>query len=282
MTNEKTLCIYHGNCADGFAGAWVVRKAFGERVDFHAGVYGAPPPEVRGRGVVLVDFSYPRNVIERLADEADYILVFDHHKSAIADLAGFQHPKVRMVLDNNRSGARIVWDFFFVANPPQLVLHIEDRDLWRFALPGTREIAAGLFSHPYDFELWDTLMEPDSLASLEADGRAIERKHQKDVDELLKITTRSMVIGGVTVPAANLPYTMASDAAGQLAINMPFAATYYDTATERFFSLRSASDGMDVSEIAKLYGGGGHKHAAGFRVSLNKASPVEIGAEVVA
>ena len=29
------LCIYHGNCADGFGAAWVVRRALGFAVDFH-------------------------------------------------------------------------------------------------------------------------------------------------------------------------------------------------------------------------------------------------------
>jgi nanoRNase/pAp phosphatase (c-di-AMP/oligoRNAs hydrolase) len=36
--------------------------------------------------------------------------------------------------------------------------------------------------------------------------------------------------------------------------------------TSAIFSLRSTEEGLDVSEIAKLYGGGGHKHAAGFKV----------------
>jgi len=44
---SKILCIYHGNCADGFGAAWAVRHALGDRdVEFHAGVYGNPPPDV--------------------------------------------------------------------------------------------------------------------------------------------------------------------------------------------------------------------------------------------
>jgi hypothetical protein len=37
------MCIYHGNCADGFGAAWVVRKALGE-IDFHGAKYQEPPP----------------------------------------------------------------------------------------------------------------------------------------------------------------------------------------------------------------------------------------------
>jgi uncharacterized protein len=45
----------------------------------------------------------------------------------------------------------------------------------------------------------------------------------------------------------------------------PFAACFWIDGKEMAFSLRSAPDGLDVSEIAKRFGGGGHQHAAGFR-----------------
>lgn len=78
----KPLCIYHGNCADGFAAAWSVWKALGaDNVDFHSGVYGQQPPDVTGRKVILVDFSYKRPVLEAMATQATSILILDHHKN---------------------------------------------------------------------------------------------------------------------------------------------------------------------------------------------------------
>ncbi|MFB5634981.1 MAG: bifunctional oligoribonuclease/PAP phosphatase NrnA, partial [Candidatus Nitrosomaritimum aestuariumsis] len=71
------------------------------------------------------------------------------------------------------------------------------------------------------------------------------------------------------VPVANLPYTLVSDAANKLAEGEAFAACYWDTEDGRVFGLRSFSKGSDVSEIAKEYGGGGHRNAAGFRVDWN-------------
>jgi hypothetical protein len=67
------------------------------------------------------------------------------------------------------------------------------------------------------------------VTELIAEGTAIERKHFKDVNELLKVTTRRMLIGGYNVPIANLPYTLVSDAAHQLAKGEPFAGCYWDT-----------------------------------------------------
>jgi len=86
----KKMCIYHGNCADGFGAAWVVRKALGDDVEFVPGVYGQEPPDVTGKDVVIVDFSYKYDVLRALAVAANSIIVLDHHKSAADDLVRFE------------------------------------------------------------------------------------------------------------------------------------------------------------------------------------------------
>ena len=63
----KPLCIYHGNCADGFGAAWAVRQYFGDgNVEFHAGLHGEAPPDTTGRDVVIVDFCYKRPVLDKM------------------------------------------------------------------------------------------------------------------------------------------------------------------------------------------------------------------------
>ena len=62
----KPLVIYHSNCADGFSAAWCFWHKYGEACDFHAGVYGKEPPDVTGRDVYLVDFSYKADVVEQM------------------------------------------------------------------------------------------------------------------------------------------------------------------------------------------------------------------------
>ena len=169
----------------------------------------------------------------------------------------------------------IDWNVTARTGDPHIKKHIEDRDLWRFALNGTREIQANVFSYPYDFDVWDTLME-QPVENLIAEGRAIERKHFKDIGELLGVVTRRMVIGGHNVPVANLPYIHVSDAAHQLAKGEPFAACYWDTPKGRVFGLRSSDAGLDVSEVAKQYGGGGHRNSAGFTVNYDTARTFEV------
>lgn len=274
MKMTKPLVIYHSNCADGFSAAWCFWHRYGDACDFHPGTYGQQPPEVTDRCVYLVDFSYKRDVVLKMLEAAAHIMLIDHHKTAIEDLAGIESGKFSAVTDLNRSGATLAWDFLFPdESRPLLLGHVEDRDLWRFKLPGTREIQAFVFAHEYTFELWDKLMAADQaeLLKMTAAGAAIERKHHKDVAELVAVCKRRMVIGGHDVPTASLPYTLASDAGHLMAQGEPFAACYWDTDEHRCFSLRATDDGMDVSEIAAQYGGGGHAKAAGFKVPRTHA-----------
>lgn len=305
----RPLCIYHANCLDGFTAAWIVHRALLGEVDLYPGVYQNPPPllEVSGRPVIFVDFSYKRDAMLSLRDRSKGILILDHHKSAIEDLKPVTHDMVQFsdtdnrvpswelfldyigmdarlnnreiyaVFDVERSGAGLAWDFFNPNTPrPQLVNYVEDRDLWRFALPNTREINASLFSYEYDLDIWDAVMDLDPDQHYQM-GSSIERKHHKDVRELVKVVTRDMRIDGYVVPVANMPYTYTSDAGHLLSKDRPFAACYWDTREGRVFSLRSCEGGMDVSAIAKKYGGGGHRNAAGFRVPFDRLKEFEIG-----
>lgn len=284
---NKPLCIYHGNCDDGFAAAWCVRH-FIPDAEFYPGVYQRDPPDVTGRDVLMVDFSYKRPVIDKISNVARSLLILDHHKTAQADLADL--PKelewshwrrlynsdwrgqvcIRAALfDMERSGAGLTWDYMASGNlRPAFIDYIEDRDLWRKSLPGGDEFTIALRSYPQDFEVWDRLVEggPENLI---AEGKAIMRYYRLRVEEL-KRSAYMATIDGITCCIANAPYFAASEVAGEIAERNEhgFGACYFEVEKDRWqYSLRSRGD-FDVSEIAKKFGGGGHKNAAGFTVDF--------------
>ena len=261
----KPLCIYHGFCADGFTAAWVVWKWYGEgQVEFHAATHGESPPDIEDREVYVVDFSYPRPAIEAMARQATKLTVLDHHRTAAQDLEGLirNDGVVDGVFDMGKSGCLLTWEWFFEdRQPPPALLAVNDRDLWTFERSGTREIFSALTSYPYAFETWETLMEADR----HQEGIALERKQQKDIAETIAAGSHLITIAGHTVPACNVPSPWASDAGHMLAPGHPFAACFWIDGEQIAFSLRSAPDGLDVSEIATRFGGGGHPHAAGFK-----------------
>lgn len=268
----KRLCIYHGNCLDGYGAAWAVRHALGDNIQFYKGIHQQPPPDVDGLDVYLVDFSYKKEVLEDMLNTAASVTILDHHISAEEDLSELlKAGKINGLFDINKSGAMLAWQWFNPGKPPPvLIKHIQDRDLWLFKLDGTREINAALSSYPFDFKVWDKLMSSnhDELKTLKRDGEAIERKLQKDIKELIASGVRRMIIAGYDVPVLNASSAYVSDAGHIMSIGEAFAACYWDHPDGRSFSLRSGKDGIDVAEVAKKYGGGGHKKAAGFTVQI--------------
>lgn len=266
--SSRPLVIYHANCADGFSAAWCFWRMYGNEADYFPGVYQQTPPNCAGRNVYLVDFSYKAPVVREILKVANLVYLIDHHKTALEDLQDIVDPRFKRYCDLERSGAMLAWNFLFTESPPPLLNHIQDRDLWQFKLPNTREIQANVFSYEYSFEIWDKLMSADQveLLKMTAAGAAIERKHHKDIAELVAVCRRMMLIGHYNVPVASMPYTLTSDAGHLMAKGYPFAACYWDTTEGRIFSLRSTEEGIDVSEVAKEFGGGGHMRAAGFKV----------------
>jgi hypothetical protein len=161
----------------------------------------------------------------------------------------------------------LAWEWAHQRPAPWLLLHIQDKDLWQWALPGSREINAALSSYPYDFRLWDSFTQ-DRLVE---EGRAILRYEHEMVSKL--VAEKALVtFQGQTVPAVQSAI-LNSQIGERLSGQYPFVIIWHDRDGRRYFSLRSREDGPDVEAIAKQYGGGGHRHAAGFSVPLGKHGP---------
>jgi oligoribonuclease NrnB/cAMP/cGMP phosphodiesterase (DHH superfamily) len=207
--------------------------------------------------------------MEEMARQARKLTVIDHHLTAAQDLEGLiRHDGVvDGVFDMDKAGCLLTWEWFFKDKaPPPALLAVSDRDLWTFELPGTRELFFALTSYPYDFATWETLMDDARLEALRQEGIALERKQRKDIAETKAAGSHLITMAGHTVPACNVPPPWASDAGHLLAQGHPFAACFWIDGQQIAFSLRSAPDGLDVSEIATPFGGGGHRHAAGFKL----------------
>lgn len=267
----KTLVIYHGKCLDGFTAAWCAWRLFGDFVEYLPAAYVSQPPDVTGRDVYIVDFSYPRAQLLEMHAKADSLRVLDHHKTAQADLDGLDF----CTFDMNRSGAGMAWDEFYPGQPrPALVDYVEDRDLWRFKLPMSKEVNAYIGSYDLTFDNWNTIARAieEDLGGVVNIGSALLRAVDRYVKEMSAVA-RMRVIDGHTVPVVNAPYINTSELVGYLAeqnSDAPFAAAWYQSSAGFYkYSLRSrGANGADVSAIAKQFGGGGHKNAAGFSVPM--------------
>ena len=270
------LILYHDNCFDGFCAAWVFHRVF-PSAKFKAVQYESTPPDVTGYDVFIVDFSYSRAVTEQLAATANSIVILDHHRTALSALEGLPYA----TFDMSKSGARLAWEYVWDhapnqtvkdgwhtrEHPPWIVQYVEDRDLWKFSLPASREVNAAIRSYPKTFELFDQYYSGQSW-ELVSQGTAILRAEQQIVQEHLP-HARPLKFKGVEPSGLVVNATiLISEIAQSLAISEAFGAVFVQRLDgSQLWSLRARPDGADVRLIAEKFGGGGHKQAAGFKLN---------------
>jgi oligoribonuclease NrnB/cAMP/cGMP phosphodiesterase (DHH superfamily) len=203
------------------------------------------------------------------------IVILDHHKTAQEALEKWfnnNSPKNSTVwFDMNKSGARLAWEYFHPNTPvPFLIKLIEDRDLWRFTFGDMAKhvhLALGL-KH---WKQWVKYTESeDKVIFLAEEGRTIMNFVNMQIKKIIYSPPREFALTGDTVPLYNIPGFIVSECLDQALTKYPecpYAVGYFEMPGKRIYSLRSKTGvGADVSEIAKRFGGGGHKHAAGFSI----------------
>ncbi len=282
----QTLCLHH-NDADGRASAAIVRRALGDDVQLYEMDYGNSLPldqVLVSEHVIVVDFSLPREDMQRLAAHHQFTWI-DHHKSAIDELADIasEWPGVR---DVGEAACVLTWKYFFPDQPvPRAVILIGDRDIWRWAEADTGSFNEGLYqlnTYPRNDKLWGPLLDNDTetISRIIAQGEILREARLREIHR--NITSRGFPVSfeGYHTLAVNLH---GSGDIGQQIRNMGYRIAYCYTDSVQngrlttFVTLYSAE--VDVSQIARRFGGGGHAGAAGFHFERGP-SPFPPGALV--
>jgi oligoribonuclease NrnB/cAMP/cGMP phosphodiesterase (DHH superfamily) len=260
-TDIKTL-IYHKDCTDGFCAAYYFWKKYPDSIFIALPAGSLECPELETYEVVLADISFPRNVLIELS-KTHKLTVLDHHKSAKEDCDGLEFCK----FDMEKSGAGLMWDWLYPGEKrPWLVNYVEDRDLWKFKLPNSREVSHVLLSTLFTFESFECLEEIDQN-ELELIGIKLSQYKDIIIDFIVQQAEEFEYNGFRGMIVNSSAKQLTSEVAEILAARYGLAVVWYRSKNEMYFySLRSTiQSGIDVANIAKTFpGGGGHKHAAGF------------------
>lgn len=278
---RDAVVIYHAHCNDGAMAAAIFMDEVGEWYNdisyVGAGYNIGTVPDVQDKEVYLLDFSYPKDTIVGMLEQAHSVTVVDHHKDALAALEGISDFKFNMGYSSiSQCGAENTYRMLNSGETPRVVKLIGDRDMWEFAYSETRAFTAGLALLDITPEnMLNVLSWTDAqIDECAAKGSNILEYKQQLYKDHIKQCTRYMVIGGCAVPVCNANGAFASEIGEAMYDGIyrhsSFVATYYDTAEKRCFSLRSRrGSGVFVDGIARQYGGNGHPHAAGFKVPRN-------------
>ncbi len=291
---KKYLCCYHANCQDGFSSAYVVWRFFNEsqrldEIDFVPCMYGDPVPNIDDRVVFIVDFSFPPAVLFEAAKKAHKVVILDHHESAIKKwhvdgLDIDSRFEVYFSEDNSKSGVGMTWDYFYrnatKEEMPAMLHNSQDYDLWKKppnCAKYTREIITYVYSTEIiakqQFARFHELVETYPVDKMVANGEVILEYQKVLLAQVFTIGARKVDFDGIKAIMVTVPYALTS-LAGSLLYDkhqdVEFAVMYEDNHLRgvRKVSLRSRDGGESVNIIAERFGGGGHKHAAGFEIPL--------------
>ena len=260
------LVLYHANCNDGFGAAYSAWKLLGNRAEYIACSHGSPPPDVKGKKVVCLDFSYNNKITKDLINEADDFWVIDHHKSAMVEL----HDVSNTFFDMTKSGAMLAWEFFHPGKEaPKFIQYIQDRDLWKWELAYSKEFSAAFDMVPWEFEEYEKF-EDDSVFDDAVKRGSYILAYSKTVIKKVCDKAQKRRFAGKDVLVVNSSHWM-SEIGARLAPDCDFAMIWFYDHEKLGYScsLRAFHDTTDVSEIAKKFGGGGHKKASGFRLDAD-------------
>ncbi len=277
----QTLIIYHRDCWDGIAAAWAATKGLSGGIgtfELMSAQYKEEPPaasEIRYRDVYIVDFSYPREDLLKMKRLANTLQVYDHHETAKEALEGLDF----CTFDMNRSGAGLVWDELVGKPRPRFIDYVEDRDLWRFNLKHSKTINAYMRSWPATLgacnKLAADLVDEELFNEAARHGETLLRMEDKQVRRAVD-RGRLSPLPGIETPCWACNSTEhASRVGNDLAKAHDGLGAVWQYQHDGTVRWELRGDGrVDVSKIAKKFGGGGHKNASGF--IINTSAHLEI------
>jgi oligoribonuclease NrnB/cAMP/cGMP phosphodiesterase (DHH superfamily) len=276
----KHICFYHAGCPDGFGAAWAARHAWGESALYipRSHQHEIRAEDYAGDWVAYVDIAPGNDELLKLAEVAERVTVLDHHVTARdgyhADLAVVNRVEDlshEVIFDMTHSGAVLSWQYFSDGAPtPPLLRYVEDQDLWNWALPDSEEINAAIGAYPHRFDVWDELANRP-IEELAREGASIVRSNRVEVERSLR-HAHPITIDGQCLEAVNsrnLRSAIGHELAKRKAFGVEWGCVYRMTGDQVHGSLYSIGE-VDVASVAKQLGGGGHRNAAGFTVTLRR------------
>ena len=293
ISNKKILIIYHAHCLDGFVGAWIARRMYGEKAEYRAMKRGEAFPDTeyfKNREVYVIDFSFSKEEIKMIESVASRLVIIDHHISSREDVESAKEHLFTL----DHSGAYLAWIYFkdredidkshidifnnTQNKPPLLIQYVSDGDIHKMTLPDFDDLMPAVYAHTLTWEHIDKLYDMFETE----DGRGKLKEQSKIVsmykDKILAASLDSVhwiMLDGVTMPAVNTCLPM--DERSELLQNVyniypPVAMSYRWDDGQWKCSLRSNGD-FDCVTIAIKYGGGGHSGSAGFAVAGDMPLP---------
>lgn len=261
-------CFYH-NDRDGEASAFSVYYS-NSNVEVISINYGQNFPFSLIKDdehIWIVDYSIEPKEMDRLLEITPNVIWIDHHKTAINKYANYDK-EIKGIRKIGVAACVLTWEFIKGEDVPECIKLIGDRDIWDWKYgEKTKYFYAGS-------ELEDTLPKSEFWINCVSDasymdkiienGKTVERYKDKRFHTIAKQLGYEIEFHGYKCFAVNVPH-VSSDAFGDAISRYDILIPHCRRKDYWTLSLYTEKDHIDVSEIAQIYGGGGHKQASGFQ-----------------
>ena len=225
-----------------------------------------------GEKIIIVDFSFKPDVMEKVLLLTKNIVWIDHHKTAFEYKYSVELDGLR---DNAYSGCELAWKYFHGKRPmPRAVELIGDRDKWSWLFgKETANFNAGLllYNHQPKDLIWSTLLNVDDhiptvhlrkyIINIKEEGKICLKFRDQFCNDYARGYGFETVFEGYECFALGL-YMFGSEAFGERIKEYDICLSFAYLGDGWIVGLYSEK--VDVSEIAIKYKGGGHRGSAGF------------------
>ena len=212
---------------------------------------------------------------------AKHITVLDHHETSFRDLNGLLIKNLSYIIDMDRSGAQIAWDFCHGPKErPWFIEIIADRDLWKWELLHSKEIGKALYNGGW--YTWEKMQElensktPDEdRAKFQKEGEFLLSVEEKEVEYLVNSSVLCK-FGDYRVRLTTCNPQLRSEVGSRISelSDCDFAVIWrYDFLSDQWWiSLRGSKDcKIALNILCEKFGGGGHPKACGFTIHGKKS-----------
>ncbi len=219
----------------------------------------------------LLDYSISVEDMVKLMEITKNINWIDHHKSSLG-----MYPEIIGIRNGDKSACELTWEYLNPKLPMSWAIkYIGDRDIWAWKFgDATRHFYNGLQMEKDSMnpkaEVWDILLATSSKSSDEYlddmmhEGMIIEKYKMLVNKQLVDKWAYQIEFEGHECLAINCSNTIDRLSNTMLECGKKICIIYIFTGEKYNVSLFSNDADIDVEIIAKKYGGGGHKGAAGF------------------
>lgn len=267
---SPTLILYHANCPDGFASAWLYWKVLGDKVKLIPFKHNDPLPDVTDENVLMIDVSTSLERLEVLNSQAKSFRLLDHHQSALNTLSVLPYCHFDLKL----SGVGLAWNDLFgsMDDFPMALELVQRRDLGGHLEYDEDALLHYLDSLHYDFNRWDQFLSslPTEMPAIHHQGRAMSRCISTMSKKMI-LNSREIRQQGFKGRAVNAPVEFAPNIFTRLTKQYPELDFVFiwsmDAKGVVWGSWRSKT--INTISLAEQFNGGGHDFASGARLDLN-------------